>query len=44
MCIFSKENKIILTLNIDHSDIGEKIYFLQNYDKMKNILMIKRRI
>ena len=35
MCIFSKENKIILTLNIDHSDIGEKIYFLQNYSEME---------
>jgi len=32
---FNKENKIILTLNINKDDIGKKIYFLQNYDKMK---------
>ena len=35
---FTKENKIKLTLKIDESDIGQKIYFLQNIDKFKKYL------
>ena len=31
---FNKENKIFLTLEINKSNIGKKIYFLQNYDDM----------
>jgi len=32
---FNKENKIKLTLKINESDIGKKIYFLQNKDEFK---------
>ena len=32
---FNKENKIKLTLKINESDIGKKIYFLQNIDVFK---------
>ena len=32
---FNKENKIKLTLKINKSDIGKKIYFLQNKDEFK---------
>ena len=47
MSSFNKENKIILTLEINHSEIGKKIYFLQNFDyiwKDEEKFMLKHKL
>ena len=38
---FNKQNEINLNLKINKDDIGNEIYFLQNYDYMKNNIDIK---
>ena len=39
---FNRENKIILALKINKEDIDKKVYFLQNYDKMKKKFSYKK--